>query len=39
MPPGAQRINNAGEKGNINGHHEGLGPNQLWEEPPKISGE
>jgi hypothetical protein len=39
MPPGAQRISKAGEKGNTIGHHEGFGPNQLCGELPKISGE
>lgn len=39
MPPGAQRINKAGENGMIRGHQEGFGPNQLCGESPNISGE
>ena len=32
-------MRNAGEKGSTEGHHPGLGPNQLCGDSPKSSGE
>jgi hypothetical protein len=38
-PPGAHKINSAGENGNAAGHHSGFGPKSACGELPKSSGE